>query len=451
MSVRLAAVTVLLAVERGRTTLAAEVDHARRSLSDDRDRALLVELTTGTLRWLAELDPLVSQCSSRPLAGLSPGVRAVVRLGAYQLEHLDRIPPHAVLNEAVELTRTLGEPRAAGFVNAVLRTLGRSRQKLSLPPRPEAKTEARAAIAYLSTTLSHPSWLAARWLERYGFDAAERWCQFNNSQPELTVRSLGRLDHRELLAALRAADIDATPAPFVADAIRLPPGSLGRVPPPLADELLVQDEASQIVAHVVGASPGDRVLDLCASPGAKTVVLTADLQGRGLLVASDHRVARVQLLRRTLHKAHSDARVVALDATQALPFTAAFDRVLVDVPCSGLGILRRDPDLKWSRQSEDLPGLALTQQAILERAAAVVRPGGTVVYATCSSEPEENEAVVQHFLANDSRFAGVPALSGPMVPNGAALLDANGFLRTLPFRDGLDAFFAAVLVRRLAA
>src|SRR5260221_13238572 len=161
MSVRLAALTVLMAVERGHTTLGAEVDRARRGLSDDRDRALLVELTTGTLRWQAQLDALLAQCSTRPLSAVDPAVRAIVRLAAYQLEHLDRIPAHAALNEAVELTRTTGHPRAAGFVNAVLRSFKRTRAKLSLPPRPDASGSRADQLAYVSTALSHPDWLVA--------------------------------------------------------------------------------------------------------------------------------------------------------------------------------------------------------------------------------------------------------------------------------------------------
>ncbi len=448
MSVRLASVTALLAVERGQTTLATEMERARANLTDERDRALLVELTTGTLRWRGELDALLSPCSVRPLDDLTAGVRTILRLAAYQLEHLDRIPPHAVLHEAVELTRTIGEPRAAGFVNAVLRTFRRTRDRLSLPPRPEPGAGGRDALAYLSTTLSHPEWLADRWMDRHGFEAAERWCRFNNTTPEVTVRSLRARAPDELLGLLRRAEAPAEPARFVADAVTLPPGALGRLPAAISDELLVQDEASQIVAHAVAPGPGDRVLDLCASPGAKTVVLSADRQERGLLVASDYRASRVRLLRRTLRRADLRASVVALDATQRLPFGPVFDRVLVDVPCSGLGIVRRDPDLKWSRLPGDLVVFAGVQRRILARAADAVATRGRLIYATCSSEPEENELVVQGFLDEDPRFERVAVSPGPMVTNGASLIDDDGYLRTLPFRDGLDAFFAGMLVRR---
>jgi 16S rRNA (cytosine967-C5)-methyltransferase len=454
MSVRQAAARVLLAVEAGRATLGAEVDRARTAVADDRDRALLVELTAGTLRWRGELDALLDQCSRRPVADLDAGVRTAVRLGAYQLEHLDRIPVHAVVHESVELVRALNRPQAAGFVNAVLRSLARDRATLRLPARPPADAPKPAQIAYLATTLSHPEWLVSRWLARVGFDAAEAWCQFNNSTPDVTVRSMGRLTAGELRGALEAAAIPAEPVKFVRDAFRLPSGSAGRIPPDLRGEILMQDEASQIVAHAVGATAGDRVLDLCAAPGGKTIVMASDLgvgpASPGPLIAADRRRGRVALLRATIRRADVRVPVVMLDATHGLPFGAVFDRVLLDAPCSGLGTIRRDPDLKWSRRETELPAFAATQLAMLRRAAETVRPGGTLVYATCSSEPDENDQVVDAFLTADPRFEPSRADPGSLVADGH-LVDPRGFLRTTPFAHGLDAFFAAALVRRRAA
>lgn len=448
MTARGAAVDVLLAVERGRTTLAAEIERARKPLRDERDRALLVELATGTLRWQAELDALLKPCSTRPIEALVPGIRAILRVAVYQLEHLDRIPAHAVLNEAVEATRAIGEPRAAGFVNAVLRSLQRRDRRRSLPRRPAEDAERAHQVDYLATALSHPAWLVARWIQRHGFDATERWCQFNNASPDITIRSAGRRSIADLVTALRDAGVEAAASRFVGDAATLPPGALGHVPPELAGELVVQDEASQLVAHAVAAAPGQRVLDVCASPGGKTLVLSADLEGRGTLVAADFRPKRVRLLQQTIRRAAVNASVVALNATRPLPFGAVFDRVFVDAPCSGLGVLRRDPDVKWSRRGDELPAFALAQQRILTCAADVVAPGGRLIYATCSSEPEENDQVVDAFLAGDARFAPIPVALGPLVTGADALVEPSGRLRTLPFRDGLDAFFAAALERR---
>jgi 16S rRNA (cytosine967-C5)-methyltransferase len=210
----------------------------------------------------------------------------------------------------------------------------------------------------------------------------------------------------------------------------------------------VQDEASQLVSYVVDARPGERVLDLCASPGGKTVAMAADMRDTGLLVASDVRPRRVSLLADTV-RASGAARVrlVHLSASGDLPFQPSFDRVLVDAPCSGLGTIRRDPDIRWRRSRHDLQVFARDQLELLRRAAVVVRPGGRLVYATCSSEPEENEGVIDTFLAGQPGFGLVDLRSAP-TPAIAPVLDARGMLRTLPFAHGLEAFFAVALERR---
>jgi 16S rRNA (cytosine967-C5)-methyltransferase len=212
----------------------------------------------------------------------------------------------------------------------------------------------------------------------------------------------------------------------------------------------VQDEGSQLVARAAAVRPGERVLDVCASPGGKTMVMAEDLglanvSSGSELVAADHRAARVRLLARTLGRTHLPVPIVRLDARRSLPFRAAFDCVVVDAPCSGLGTLSRDPDLKWSRTADELAGLASDQRKLVRSAAETVTPGGRLIYATCSSEPEENIQVVESFLAEDRRFALEP-ITTPGVPSN--LIDGRGCLVTLPFRDALDAFFAARLVRR---
>jgi 16S rRNA (cytosine967-C5)-methyltransferase len=376
----------------------------------------------------------------------------VLRLGAYQIRHLDRVPAHAVVNESVEAVRALGAGRAAGFINAVLRTLLRRGESLMTdrPPGPHA-SELRQ-IAYLTTSLSHPDWLVRRWLRRYGYAAVEKWCHFNNTSPQVTVRSTELLSSDDLRARLSADGIDAIPARFAQNAVQLPPGSLGRVSLGLRETLIVQDEGSQLVARFCAVEPGERVLDVCAAPGGKTLLLATDLgvkeaESQSLLVAADLRSNRLALLSQTMRRAQLPIPIVALDARRPLPFGAVFDCVLLDAPCSGLGTLRRDPDLKWTRREADLPRLAADQRKMLAACADAIRPGGRLVYATCSSEPEENEVVVEGFLAEDGRFALAPADPHVVAPD---VLDGKGRLCTLPFRHELDAFFAAVLVRRHA-
>ena len=448
-SARLAAVRALLALERGATTMAAEMERARTGVEDARDRGLLLEIVAGTLRWRNTLDYLLERASRRSIIELDAPVRAVLRAGAYQLLYLQRVPAHAIVHEAVEIARQIGHQRTAGFVNAVLRRLSRTPSPLSALPAPPEDTDDRArALRYLTITLSHPEWLAARWLDRYGFDATRAWCEFNNQPPELTVRSVTGAAGDDLLALLQAAGVDAAPATYLTDSVRLAPGALGRLPATLRDTVMVQEEASQVVAHTVGTAPSDLVLDVCAAPGGKTIVIGAHLSAGGLIVASDRRRGRVSLLRATLERTRTPARVVTLDATRSLPFQPVFDRVLVDAPCSGLGTLRRDPDMKWTRTPEDLARFADVQLAMAGAAADVVVPGGAVVYATCSSEPEENERVVERLLARRGDLSREPARPDAHVLHAGRLVDADGYLRTLPFEHGLDGFFCAVLRRR---
>ena len=440
---RLAAARALLALERGRTTLSAETERERPDLPDVRDRALFLEITTGTVRWQAELDACLTSHTRQPIADLMPEIRAVLRSGAYQLLHLDRVPPHAAVSESVEVVRALGRPRAAGLVNAVLRKLTRTDARRRLPSRPRSTAAESAALDYLSLTLSHPRWLVRRWLNRLGFEATERWCQFNNAAPRITVRPVHGIAAEALREELEAAGFEPSPARFAAGALQLSAGSLGRIPRPLRDRLIVQDEGSVLVAVAAGVGSGERVLDVCAAPGGKTLVFADAAGPSGLVVASDLRPARVSLLRSQLRRASVSVPILAVDAAAPLPFGPVFDRVVLDAPCSGLGTLRRDPDIKWTRAEADLAGFARAQSEMLHQAASVVRPGGRLIYATCSSEPEENADVVNAFLARTAAFTVEPIDK----TIDAQLLSSRGFLETLPPRDDLDAFFAAKLVR----
>jgi 16S rRNA (cytosine967-C5)-methyltransferase len=447
---RLAAVRVLIAVEAGRTTLAAEIERERPDLPDRRDQALFLELAAGVTRWRAELDARISAYSARPVRDLEPEVLAVLRAAGYQLHHLERIPEHALVHESVEIVRALRRERAAGFVNAVLRNMVRGRQRPApLPARPADLSDTEAALNYLAVTLSHPRWLVARWLDRVGFDACEHWCRFNNASPEITVRPFDR-GTNDLPRELEREGLTGVPSRFVPGATKLQPGSLGRLSASTRQQLLIQDEGSQLVAALAGARPGELVLDACASPGGKTLMLLAAVEPGGTVIGADVRPARVALLRSTLERAGRPGRVLTLNAEQPLPFDAVFDRVLLDAPCSGLGTLRRDPDIKWYRQPDDLPRLAASQLRMIEHAAQVVRPGGALVYATCSSEPEENDAVVDQFLARVPGFSLGRLGSSQALPEAETMIDARGMLHSSP-AQGLDAFFAALLVRRKGA
>jgi 16S rRNA (cytosine967-C5)-methyltransferase len=443
---RVAALRVLREVARGDVQPAAVLAREHRALSDPRDRALTTEIVTGTLRWQRALDAAIAGAAARGLDALDPDVLLILRLSLYQLLHLDRVPASAVVDDAVSLARSAGQARATGFVNGVLRTLSRARGRLGLPSRPERGAPRADALAYLGVTQSHPDWLVARWLDRYGFEHADAWTAFNNATPAVTLRANRLVISRDALAReLREEDdLDTVPGRYAPDALIVQGGRL----PDARGRFTIQDEASQLVPLLLGARPGERVLDLCASPGGKATALAADMEGRGLIVACDARARRMRLLAGTVRDSRApNVRLVQVGSRDEVPFAPVFDRVIVDAPCSGLGTVRRDPDIRWRRAEAELAGFAAYQQTLLARAARAVAPGGRLVYATCSSEPEENDAVVEAFLAAHPGFrllhAGEidEARLGPVT-------DARGMLRTLPFAHGLEAFFAAALVRR---
>ena len=443
---RTAAYHALRAVTSGRADLPVALHVSRQQLSDERDRSLAAEIVTGSLRWQRSLDHLIEHFAQRRLAKLDVEVVTILRLSLYQILHLDRVPASAIVDDAVTLTRAARKPSASGFVNAVLRSTLRQRHKLPLPPRPPDAGDREAALAYLGTTHSHPEWLVARWLDRYGFDAVERWVQFNNTTPPLTLRANRlRVTREQAMAALAADRVETEPARYAPDGLVVVTGNPLRRP---ADgTAFVQDEASQLVSLVVDARPDSRVLDLCASPGGKTIAIAADMNSTGRIVATDVRAARLTLLRETITSSGAtNVAVVRVASTGSLPFAARFDRVLVDAPCSGLGTVRRDPDIRWRRREEELALLARDQIALLMRASEVVRHGGRLIYATCSSEPEENDGVIEAFLAARKDFARLD-LRNDGHRLLAPFIDERGQFRTSPATHGLEAFFAAVLIR----
>ena len=459
---RIAAYHALRAIADGRSDLPAALARSRERLADERDRALAAEVIAGTLRFQRSIDYLVEHFARRRIDRLDVDVLHVLRLSLYQVLYLDRVPASAAVDDAVNLVRRARKPSAAGFVNAVLRAAVRQRHQLPLPPRPDAAadkgTQAGAdratALAYLGITHSHPDWLVARWHGRHGFDACERWVTFNNETPKLTLRANTLTGDRDAAATqLRAAGVDTVPTPHAPEGLIVVQGNPLRAPDDRpttgtdASAFVVQDEASQLVSLAVAARPGERILDLCASPGGKTLAMAGDMRDTGVLVACDVRARRVRLLTDTVRTSGATCiRLAHVAASGPLPFGPVFDRVLVDAPCSGLGTIRHDPDVRWRRSEDDLARFAIDQRRLLDRAATLVRPSGRLVYATCSSEPDENEDVVDAFLSTHDDFALVD-LRADASPTLRPVLDARGMLRTLPFVHGLEAFFTAALVR----
>jgi 16S rRNA (cytosine967-C5)-methyltransferase len=328
---------------------------------------------------------------------------------------------------------------AAGLINAVLR---RATREADYDPL----TAIDDSIERLSVAASHPAFLIARWVEAFGVEMAEAFARANNVAPPIAFRLTANAeDEREVLSELHAAGARVVSSKIAPAAWRVEGGAA--VLRRLAGEgrIYLQDEASQLVSHVLDAQPGERVLDVCAAPGSKTTHIATRTGDRVLVVGCDIHEHRLRTVMEAATRARlKSIRAVTLDATCALPFAEeSFDRVLVDAPCSGTGTLRRNPEIRWRLQLSDIVELSAQQQRLLTRAAAMVRRGGRLVYSTCSVEPEEDEAIVAKFLQEQTGFEQVTASHAP-----AALLDASGAARTWPHRDGADGFFVAAFERR---
>ena len=455
---RSAGFEILHLVTTGRFDLPGAIARVRPRLEDERDRALAMTIATGALRQLATLDFIIERLANRGVARLDPEVRDLLRLGLYQLLYMDRVPARAIVNDSVELTKRAGKRSAAPFVNGVLRSLERERDTLRLPEPPDAGALAagdpaarETALDYLSITLSHPRWLAARWLDRYGLETAAAWMRFNNTVPAFTIRTNTlKTSGDDLVQRLAEHHVIVEAARYAPDGLVVIEGNPLRTPLAGTGLFQVQEEASQLVSLAALVTPGERVLDTCAAPGGKTLALAASAQSQGRIVSADYRERRLRLLRSTLDTAGLTAvPIVRHDLRRGLPFRDAFDCVFVDAPCSGLGTVRRDPEIRWRRTEEDLATLATAQREMLHEAARGVRRGGRLVYATCSSEPEENELVVEAFRDAHPGFELVDLRTRTDLPAPLGeLIDEHGYLRTLPHPHSLEAFFAAVLTRR---
>jgi 16S rRNA (cytosine967-C5)-methyltransferase len=418
---RRAAVDALAHIDDGQLDMGAAIARARATLEDERDGALLLEIVTGTLRMRNAIDYQLALRVKRPLTKLDAAVLRILRLSAFQLMYLSRAKPSAVIHDAVELTRRAGKTSAAGLTNAVLRAVSRDKDQLSWPAADDP--------AHLSIIYSHPQWLIERWLTRHGPEHTKTWLAFNNQAPALCLAVNHHLTNRDaLIAELTASGVASKPSERAAHGVIVTEGRALDTSAFTGGRFIVQDEASQLIGELAARHAGARALDLCASPGGKTLAISAIAKS---VVACDVRPQRVRILARTLERCFvANARIVHIPAAGPLPFRdASFDLVLIDAPCSGLGTVRRDPDIKWRRSPDDFPRFAAAQRELVERASSLVRPGGTLIYSTCSSEPEENEDVVTAFLSGHAEFA------------------RRHTHQTLPYRDGLEAFFGAVLQR----
>ena len=405
------------------------------------DRSLCYELVLGVLRRQLWLDRLIEHFAGRQSEKLDAPVRRALRLGLYQLRLLERIPASAAVNESVNMAHAARVRSAAPFINAVLRRATRE-------PEYDPAVQIADPLERIAVATSHPAWLIRRWAEAFGIEETERFARANNTSAPAAFRvNTLRADTDTVINNLRAAGVSVAPSRVAPDGWRVQ-GSAGAALRELTQQGLIytQDEASQLVAHVLGARAGERVLDVCAAPGSKTTHIAALAGDGALIVAGDLHEHRLRVVKESCERLGvQGVRAVALDAETCLPFgDEAFERVLVDAPCTGTGTLRHNPEIRWRLAPSNIAELASVQSKILSEASRVVRRGGRLIYSTCSVEREENEEVVAAFLLAHEDFEQVEAAPAPN-----SLLLRTGAARTWPQRDDVDGFFVAALEKKL--
>lgn len=434
---RAAAFDILLRVER-EDSYAAELLHSTRCADlSPADHGLATELVMGVLRWRAAIDATLSPASSKSLHKLDHEVLTALRLGAYQLARLSRIPAHAAIHESVELVKRARKRSAAPFTNAILRKLSTGSSNFGA-----AAIQHAAAPETLAAAASHPEWLVLRWIEQFGLATARAICAYDQAIPSTAIR----LRDATVEGALTEHQIALVPGEFLTSARRVVRGDITRTSEFTQNRIAIQDEASQLVAALVGKV--SRLLDACAAPGGKTWSM-ADRNPQAAIAAVELHRHRADLLRKRVPSAN--VTVINHDL-RTLPRSEPFDRVLVDAPCSGTGTLARNPEIKWRLRPEDLADLPSRQLAILQAAMQHVASGGRLVYSTCSLEREENEVVIEQALAGNpafhlfdcaielERLQREGELTGPIDS-----LRSGPYLRTVPGIHRSDGFFAAIL------
>jgi 16S rRNA (cytosine967-C5)-methyltransferase len=414
------------------------------------DAALATELAMGVLRWRRLLDFLLERQLKKPVERLDLPVALALRMGAYQLRFLEKIPARAAVNESVELVKLARKTSAASLVNAVLRKIAseaKSPAETYLPPgMPPAE---RLGILH-----SHPTWMIERWLSQLGEARTIALLEANNRAPRLScaLHDAGRRD--DVIRALEEAGMRVEPGQLLNSAFAVRGGSPARAEAFRAGQISIQDEASQAIPLLLGVRAGDRVLDLCAAPGGKTPALIRAAGSTGLVVASDHHAHRLRAMQAQFKRlGFGGAQLVELDAAQSLPFRGDFDRILVDAPCSGTGTLARHPEIRWRLRPEQLAESREQQLLMLRMALAHLARGGRLVYSTCSIEPEENEEVVAEVLKKTpsirlvSAGEAVRTLEPYLSPDAdsSTLFARDGFFRTFSPDHHTDGFFAALL------
>lgn len=442
------ALRVLERIERHRATLdaALEIETGEVVALSRRDRNLAYALTFGVLRWRRALDADISVRLRNPRQAVDGTIQNILRLGFFQLRFMDRIPPSAAVNTCVELAKKNAPRHLTGFVNGILRNAVRN------PSGNGKSIETIRTAEDLAGKASFPDWMVRRWTDRFGLEEAERFCDAMNAVAPLTLRvNPLRAEREAAAAALESAAESVAPTPHSPDGLHVHGLAVGvaEMPGFAEGHFQVQDEGAQLVARHLRPEPGHRVLDACAGLGGKTGALAALMENRGEILAADNQPGKLVRLREEMDRLGVDVVQTAeldLNGDLSIDKWGLFDRILLDAPCSGLGVIRRNPDAKWAVEKRDLIRFRNRQVAFLERLAPLLAPDGRMGYVVCTVEPEETTQVAERFLEKRPDFEVAPDADG--LPEHARFLADGGFLRLYPHRHGTDGFFSVGFRRK---
>jgi 16S rRNA (cytosine967-C5)-methyltransferase len=439
--VRLIATEILLKVDTRKAYADLLIDHALRNAAIvGRDRALLTELVYGTVRWRGTIDACLKLYLNRSLSDADPFIRNLLRVTLYQLLFLDKVPDYAAVHKAVEIAKTYGGRKVAGFVNAVLRNFIREKNKVADVQR---ASDWKTALAIEH---SHPTWLINKWLDYLGREETEALMRANNEIAPLVLRVNSCKSTREaLLALLSTSGVSAVATRWSPVGVRVKSGPPVEQLPGFQEGFFqVQGEASQLVCYLLSPQKGERILDACAAPGGKATHIAELMADTGEVIALDKSKKGIEKLRENVTRLGLvSLRATTSDASHQLPveLRGPYDRILVDVPCSGLGTLRSHPEIKWHRNESDIKRLGHLQKRIVDQVAHYLETGGVLVYSTCTLTKDENEDVVDDFLEHHKEFVLEDAAS--YLPENARSLVRGRYLMALPQRHDTDGFFAA--------
>jgi 16S rRNA (cytosine967-C5)-methyltransferase len=433
------AVKVLNRVERTDSYLDKVLDAELRSGElNDLDKGLLTEVVHGVLRWQNRLDWVLNGFSHGNFSKSEINVKNILRVSLYQILFLERVPHSAAVNEGVEFIKRIRGDKPAGLVNAVLRNIIRNIEGIRYPDPNED------LVQYLAVFYSHPHWMVKRWLDRYGREATERLLMANNERPGMALRvNRLKISPADFRARLDAQQIPYTTSELLPHFVRVKTLSgIAQMDLFRTGMFTIQDESAALPCQLLDPRPGQRIIDLCAAPGGKSTNIAEIMENNGEIVALDKYEAKLNLIRASAERL--GVKIIDLRTADASVFEGPpADRVLLDAPCSGLGTLAKKPDMKWKRDIGDIRKLNLTQEALLENAARLVKPGGAIVYSTCTIEPEENTGIITAFLEKHPEFSLDRA--DKYLP--ASVVSPEGFVSTLPHVHFMDGSFAARLVK----